>query len=78
MSDGIGNDFHLNFKFLNQVESKTSQSENVFKPFTRFGTQFRVNYCYLLRKLRKFGDKSGNSLATNKKKKKGKKKNFKF
>ena len=30
------------FKYLKQVESKTSQSEIVFKSSARFGTQFRV------------------------------------
>ena len=51
----------------NQVESKTSQFEIVFKSLERFSTQFRVKEsfnCYLLHKLRKFGDKSRSSLAT--------------
>ena len=30
------------FKFLNQVESKTSQFEIVFKSLVRFSTKFRV------------------------------------
>ena len=38
-------------KFLNQVESKTSQFEIVFKSLASFSTQFRVKEslnCYLL------------------------------
>ena len=48
------------FKLLKQVESKLSQFEIVFKSLARFGAQFRVKEsfnCYLLHKLRKFGDK---------------------
>ena len=57
------------FKFLKQVESKTSQLifEIVFKSFPGFGTQFRVKETFkplLADRLRKFGDKSRNSLAT--------------
>ena len=61
------------FKFLKQVESKINQFEIVFKSLARFSTQFRVkenfNLLFAIYKLRKFGDKSSNSLAT---------KNFKF
>ena len=53
------------FKFLDQAESKTSQFEIVFKSLACFSTQKVLN-CYLLHKLRKFGDKSRNSLATKK------------
>ena len=54
------------FEFRKQVESKTNQFEIVFKSLVRFSTQFRVKesfkLLYLLLKLRKFGDKSRNSL----------------
>ena len=55
------------FKSQKQVESKTSPFEIVFKSLPRFSTQFRVKVSlnlYLLNKLRNFGDKSRNSLAT--------------
>ena len=55
------------FKFLKQVESKRSQFEIVFNSLARFSTGFRVKEVlnlYLLNKLRSFGDKSRNSLAT--------------
>ena len=58
------------FKFLKQVESKRSQFEIVFKSLAPFSTQFGVNESfnglYLLNKLRRFGDKSRNSAATEK------------
>ena len=44
------------FKFLKQVESKTSQFEIVFKLLARFSIQFRIKKVlnfYLLYKLRK-------------------------
>ena len=57
------------FKFLKQIESKTNQFEIVFKSLARFTTQVEqkkaLNF-YLLCKLREFGDKSLNSLATKK------------
>ena len=55
------------FKFLKQVESKTSQFEIVFKSLAHLNAQFSVKKVlnfYLLNKLRTFGDKSRNSLAT--------------
>ena len=55
------------FKFLKQVECKTSQFEIVFKSLAHISTQFivkKVLNFYLLYKLRNFGDKSRNSLAT--------------
>ena len=58
------------FKFLKQVvkqvERKTNQFEIVFKSLPRFGKQFSVKHINfsLLYKLRNFGDKSRNSLAT--------------
>ena len=36
------------FKFLNQVESKTSQFEIVFKSLARFNTQFRMKESFKL------------------------------
>ena len=54
------------FKFLNQVESKTSQFEIVFKSFKLFSAQSREKGSFSPHKLRKFGDKSLNSLATKK------------
>ena len=51
------------FEFLMQVESKTSQFEILFKSLARFSTQFRVKKVLLLYKLRKFVDKSRDSLA---------------
>ena len=36
------------FKFLKQVESKTSQSEIVFKSLAHFSTQFRVKESFKL------------------------------
>ena len=55
------------FKFLKQVESKRSQFEIVFMSLARFTTQFKVKESFKLlfaRKLRKLGDKSRHSLAT--------------
>ena len=58
------------FKFVKQVASKRSQFEIVFKSLAPFSTQFGVkesfNGLYLLNKLRRFGDKSRNSAATEK------------
>ena len=55
-------------KFLKKVESKRSQSEIIFKSLACFSVQFRVTMkvlnLYLLNKLRSFGDKSSNGLAT--------------
>ena len=48
--------FMNRFKFLNQVESKTSQFEIVLYSLERFSTHFRVK----VHKLRKFGDKLRN------------------
>ena len=57
-----------NFKSLKQVESKTNQFEIASKSLARFSAQFRLKESFklLLYKLRKFGDKSRNSLATKK------------
>ena len=52
------------FKFLKQVESKTSQFEIVFKSLARFSTQFRLKESFTCFMLRIFGDESRNSLAT--------------
>ena len=58
------------FKFLKQVnESQTSQFEIVFKSSARFSTQFRVKESFkllLVIEVKKFSDKSRNSLATKK------------
>ena len=54
------------FKFLKQIESKTNQCEIVFKSLARNSTQLRVKESFKLYKLRTFGDRSRNSLATRK------------
>ena len=53
------------FKFLKQVESKTNQFEIVSTLKYTIWSEAKVLNCYLLYKLKKFGDKSRNSLATN-------------
>ena len=56
-------------KVLKQVESKTNQFEIVFKSLALFSTQFNVKESFKLLlaiRVKKFGDKSRNSLVTNK------------
>ena len=53
-----------NFKFLKQVESKTSQFEIAFKSLAPFSTQLRKFKTFTCYKLRKFGDKSHNGLVS--------------
>ena len=56
-------------KRLQNLEADRKQNESICKSLARFSTQFRVkivlNFC-LLGKLKEFGDKSRNSLATEK------------
>ena len=71
MSDGFGYDIlhEGDFKFLKLIESKTNQFEIVFKSLALFSTQFNVKECFKLLlaiRVKKFGDKSRNSLVTNK------------
>ena len=70
MSDGFDDDSHLNFKFLNWVESKTSKNLKWFLSRLHalvYNLEWKkVLNWYLLHKLRKCGDKSRNNLATKK------------